>query len=56
MTSGPWLYPILFLTALFAGTADTIAGGGGLITVPVLMGLGWSPLDALGTNKFRLFA
>ncbi len=48
-----WLYPVLFLTALFAGTADTIAGGGGLITVPVLMSLGWSPQDALGTNKFQ---
>jgi uncharacterized protein len=53
MTEGPWLYPFLFLAALLAGTADTIAGGGGLITVPVLMGLGWSPQDALGTNKFQ---
>jgi uncharacterized protein len=54
MTEGAfWLYPVLFLTALFAGTADTIAGGGGLITIPVLMGLGWSPQDALGTNKFQ---
>ncbi len=53
MTQPLLLYPVLFLTALFAGTADTIAGGGGLITIPVLMGLGWSPLDALGTNKFQ---
>ena len=53
MTEALWLYPFLFLTALFAGTADTIAGGGGLITVPVLMSLGWSPQDALGTNKFQ---
>jgi uncharacterized protein len=52
-TGAWWLYPVLFLTALFAGTADTIAGGGGLITVPVLMSLGWSPQDALGTNKFQ---
>lgn len=53
MTETAWLYPVLFLTALFAGTADTIAGGGGLITVPILMSLGWSPQDALGTNKFQ---
>ncbi len=47
------LYPVLFLAALFAGTVDTMAGGGGLVTVPILMGLGWSPQDALGTNKFQ---
>jgi hypothetical protein len=48
-----WVYPLLFLCALFAGTMDTLAGGGGLITVPVLMSLGWTPQDALGTNKFQ---
>lgn len=53
MTGSLWLYPFLFLAALFAGTVDTMAGGGGLITVPILMGLGWSPQDALGTNKFQ---
>ncbi len=54
LSGGPWwLYPALFLTALLAGTADTIAGGGGLITIPVLMSFGWSPQDALGTNKFQ---
>ncbi len=51
--SPPWLYPFLFLVALFAGTMDTVAGGGGLVTVPILMSLGWSPQDALGTNKFQ---
>lgn len=50
----PWfLYPILFVVALLAGTMDTIAGGGGLLTLPVLMSLGWSPQMALGTNKFQ---
>lgn len=48
-----WMYPALFLVALAAGTMDTIAGGGGLITLPVLMGFGWSPQMALGTNKFQ---
>lgn len=48
-----WLYPALFLAALVAGTMDTIAGGGGLITVPILMGLGWPPQVALGTNKLQ---
>ena len=29
------------------------AGGGGLITLPVLLSLGLTPQDALGTNKFQ---
>lgn len=48
-----WLYPVLFLTGLLAGFIDSIAGGGGLITIPVLMNLGWPPQDALGTNKLQ---
>lgn len=49
----PWLYPLLFLTALVAGFVDSIAGGGGLITIPVLLNLGMTPQDALGTNKLQ---
>jgi uncharacterized membrane protein YfcA len=49
----PWLYPLLFLTGLFAGFVDSIAGGGGLITIPVLLNLGMTPQDALGTNKLQ---
>ena len=30
-----WLYPLLFLTGLVAGFVDSIAGGGGLISLPV---------------------
>src|SRR6476646_8668882 len=48
-----WIYPILFLTGLSAGFVDSIAGGGGLITVPVLLSAGLSPQDALGTNKLQ---
>ncbi len=46
-------YAILFGTGLAAGFVDTVAGGGGLITLPVLLSLGLSPQDALGTNKFQ---
>ncbi len=49
----PWLYPLLFLTGLAAGFVDSIAGGGGLITLPVLLNLGLTPQDALGTNKLQ---
>ncbi len=42
---------LLFATGLSAGFIDAIAGGGGLITMPVLLAFGLSPHDALGTNK-----
>jgi uncharacterized protein len=49
----PMLFPILFLTAVIAGLIDSIAGGGGLITIPVLLGVGLPPQFALGTNKLQ---
>lgn len=49
----PVLLPILFLTGAVAGLIDSIAGGGGLITIPVLLGLGLPPQYALGTNKLQ---
>lgn len=42
---------LLALAALFAGTVDAIAGGGGLITVPALHLAGLPAHLALGTNK-----
>lgn len=48
-----WWYPLLLATGLVAGFVDAIAGGGGLITVPVLLATGMDPKDALGTNKFQ---
>ena len=45
---------ILLLGAAFAaGFVDAIAGGGGLITVPVLLLSGASPVTALATNKVQ---
>lgn len=44
---------LLFITGLVAGLVDAIAGGGGLITVPVLLSTGMSPSVALGTNKLQ---
>ncbi len=48
-----WHYPVLMLAGLTAGFVDSIAGGGGLITIPVLLGLGLPPQEALGTNKLQ---
>jgi uncharacterized membrane protein YfcA len=48
-----WHWPLLFVAGLLAGFVDSIAGGGGLITLPALLGLGVSPHLALGTNKLQ---
>ncbi len=48
-----WAYPVLFATGLVAGTVDAIAGGGGLITLPVLLGLGVPAPLAIATNKLQ---
>jgi len=45
------LAPLLFGLALLSGLIDAIAGGGGLITVPLLLWTGLSPVEALATNK-----
>ena len=44
---------LLALVALLAGCLDTLAGGGGLITVPALLLAGLPPLQALATNKLQ---
>lgn len=49
------LQTVLMLTAaaFAAGFVDSIAGGGGLITIPALLLAGFSPVAALGTNKLQ---
>lgn len=49
------LISYLFLTciAIIAGFIDTLAGGGGLMTVPALLITGMPPLTAFGTNKMQ---
>ncbi len=46
-------YILLFLTGLCSGFVDSIAGGGGLIALPVLFSVGLTPQVALGTNKLQ---
>jgi uncharacterized protein len=48
-----WQYPLLFCAALAAGFVDSIAGGGGIITLPALLSVGLDPQYALGTNKLQ---
>ncbi|RDU71973.1 hypothetical protein CQA66_05795 [Helicobacter aurati] len=44
---------LLVLTAFIAGVIDSIAGGGGMITIPALWLAGIPPHIALGTNKLQ---
>jgi uncharacterized protein len=44
---------LLFLIASLAGFMDTLAGGGGLITIPALALTGAPMLAVLGTNKLQ---
>jgi uncharacterized membrane protein YfcA len=44
---------MLFVVGLVAGFVDSIAGGGGLIALPVLLSTGLPPTIALGTNKLQ---
>jgi uncharacterized membrane protein YfcA len=48
-----WMILALFGTGLVAGFVDAIAGGGGLITLPVVLSVGLPAHLALGTNKLQ---
>lgn len=47
------VYGLLFTVSLITGFIDSISGGGGLITLPVLILLGFLPAEALATNKLQ---
>jgi hypothetical protein len=49
----PHLALILIGVGFVAGFVDSIAGGGGLLSVPALLLAGASPLQALATNKLQ---
>jgi len=45
---------ILFLVGLVAGTLNVIAGGGSMLTLPVMIFLGLPPTVANGTNRVAI--
>lgn len=47
------LLALLFAAAFLAGFIDSIAGGGGMITIPAMLLAGIPPLETLGTNKLQ---
>ena len=49
----PWVYPVLAAVAAVAGFIDSVAGGGGLITIPALLFSGVPPLQSLATARLQ---
>ncbi|HET7370870.1 MAG TPA: sulfite exporter TauE/SafE family protein [Gammaproteobacteria bacterium] len=45
---------LLFAAGIAAGVINTSAGGGSMLTVPVMIFLGMDPLVANGTNRFGI--
>jgi len=48
-----WHFVLLFVVGSFTGFVDSIAGGGGLISLPILLSLGLPPQMAIATNKMQ---
>ncbi|WP_020179393.1 TSUP family transporter [Methylopila sp. M107] len=53
MSLSPEILLLFALAGLIAGAVDAIAGGGGLITIPVLLLGGLDPVSAIATNKLQ---
>lgn len=51
MDLGVFDLALVFILVAFAGFVDSVAGGGGLITVPTYLFVGLPPQVLLGTNK-----
>lgn len=54
--SFPWQIVGAFFAAMIAGAINSVAGGGGIISLPILISLGVPPLSAIATNNFGLWA
>ena len=48
-----WVLALLTLVGTVAGFVDTLAGGGGMLTIPALLLAGLPPDAALATNKLQ---
>lgn len=49
-----WHAILIFVAGLWAGTINTVVGSGTLVTFPVLVALGYSPLTATTSNAIGL--
>jgi hypothetical protein len=50
-----WQIPLLIGTGIIAGTVNVLAGGGSLLTLPILIFLGLPSSVANGTNRIAIF-
>jgi len=44
---------ILFIVGIIAGLIEASAGGSGLVSLPVILFLGYQPIEAIATSKFQ---
>ena len=49
-----WQFPVIFTVGVIAGVINTLAGGGSLITLPMLIFLGLPATVANGTNRLAI--
>lgn len=50
----PWTIALILATGTLAGIINTLAGGGSMLTVPMLIFLGLPPATANGTNRIAI--
>ncbi len=55
-SDAPWKLLLLFTVGIFAGITNVLAGGGSLITIPLLIFLGCDGATANGTNRLSIVA
>ncbi len=53
MAFSPEVYGLLALLGFFSGCINAMAGGAGLLVLPVMLWLGIPPINALATGKFQ---
>jgi|TARA_B110000483_G_scaffold141911_1_gene169517 uncharacterized membrane protein YfcA len=51
-----WYFPLLTFVGIFAGWLNVMAGGGSLLTLPVMLFMGMSGPMANGTNRIAILA
>lgn len=51
-----WREALILLGGLWAGTINTIVGSGSLVTFPILVALGYAPVNAVISNAMGLVA
>ena len=50
----PWYFPLLACAGIAVGFLNVMAGGGSLISLPILIFLGLDPAMANGTNRVAI--